>query len=95
MEKLKFEPKTFFPRKPRERETRIESFSRFTASGIPPAVDVPFVRADSVGADHHAFQDGVGSLSRVERSMNAPGSPSSALQMMYFFSPWASRQNFT
>ncbi len=32
-----------------------------------------------------------GSLSSTERSMNAPGSPSSALQMMYFDVPGAMR----
>jgi hypothetical protein len=34
-----------------------------------------------------------GSLSRIERSMNAPGSPSSALQMTYLGSPGERRQS--
>ena len=35
-----------------------------------------------------------GSLSITARSMNAPGSPSSALQMRYFWSPFALRAAF-
>ena len=34
-----------------------------------------------------------GSLSRIERSMNAPGSPSSALQITYLTAPGERRQN--
>ena len=53
-------------------------------------VDVALVRADGVGGDDHALDHASAGRPRARvRSMNAPGSPSSALQMTYFSSPVA------
>ena len=58
-----------------------------------PAVDVALVGADGVGADHHALDQAVRVALQDRLSMNAPGSPSSALQRMYFTSASVCRAN--
>ena len=52
-------------------------------------VHVALSGADGEGGDDHAFDHQCGLPSSTERSMKAPGSPSSALQMMYLRSPAA------
>ena len=66
----------------------------FTASGILlPHVDVALDRLPIAYAPMiMPSSTACGLPSMMLRSMNAPGSPSSALQMTYFVSPWASRQ---
>ena len=52
------------------------------------------VSPDGVTGDNQSAPSGyAGPLPGMERSIKAPGSPSSALQMIYFFSPGALRQN--
>ena len=48
-------------------------------------IDIALVTPGGASGDHHALEHGVGLPSMMERSMNAPGSPSSPLQTMYFF----------
>jgi len=47
-------------------------------------VDVTFICADCIACDCHCFEDCMGVAFQNERSMNAPGSPSSALHTTYF-----------
>ncbi len=47
-------------------------------------IDIALVGADGIAGDGHGLQHAWGSPSSTERSMNAPGSPSSALQQTYF-----------
>ena len=55
-----------------------------------PDIDISPLCPDGIGGDDHPFQQGKGSPSINERFMKAPGSPSSALQIRYFFLPGAS-----
>ena len=47
------------------------------------AVNICLIGADRVSGDNHTFQNRAGIASKTQRSMNAPGSPSSALQMIF------------
>jgi len=52
-------------------------------------VEVALLRADGERGDRQSLKDRVRVPSRMLRSMNAPGSPSSALTITYFCSPGA------
>ena len=82
------------PRSPAPRATWMAAFTISTASGYSDRTYMYPWRAPIANAPMVIPSMTLnGSPSRMDRSMKAPGSPSSALQTTYFGSPAASRQN--
>ena len=88
MSKSKPEPKIFLPRKPFSPGLLQRNLQALDGDGVLGAyVDVALSGADGIAGNGHGLQHGVGSPSRMERSMNARVA-FVGVAHTYFWSAW-------